>query len=81
MAAGLGALLAASLTLSGLYVELQWILFGACIAVAGIVRMRTAEARIEEAELDADLLNPGLEPAIAPGYAAPPAQLTPASRA
>ena len=81
VAAGLGALLAASLTLSGLYVELQWILFGACIAVAGIVRLRTAEARIEEAELDADLLNPGLEPAIAPGYAAPPAQLTPASRA
>jgi O-antigen ligase len=73
-AAGIGALLAASLTLSGLYVELMWILFGVAIACASIVRARRFEAQVSAAELDVELANPALEPAIAP-------LLTPASRA
>jgi O-antigen ligase len=36
--AGLAALILASLTLSAIYVELQWILFGASIAAASIAR-------------------------------------------
>lgn len=76
IAASTGALLAASFTLSGLYVELMWILFGAGIASASIVRARRFEADIADLELEdvADAENPALEPAIAP-------LLTPVARA
>ncbi len=62
-AAGVAALLAASLTLSGLYVELQWILFGVCLASTSIVRGRLITAKTEAAELDPALFNRDLEAA------------------
>jgi len=40
--AGLVAMLAASMTLSGLYAEIQWILLGACVAAASITRRHLA---------------------------------------
>lgn len=41
--AALAAIMAASLTLSGLYTQLQWVLLGSCIAAACIARGRARE--------------------------------------
>jgi O-antigen ligase len=50
--AGIAALMGASLTLSGLYVELQWVLLGACVAAYAVSRERLA-TRIDVEASDA----------------------------